>query len=479
MNTILTIAIDEWRFWIRSKLGAATAFLALILVATSLFATTNQIENERETRESLQMKAEETFRDQPDRHPHRMVHYGHYVFRSPAPLATLDPGVDPYTGTVMFLEGHRQNSATFSQSYDSAQAGPFALLTPAIAYQLLIPLVLVVAGFGAISREREAGTDRQLVTSGVSPVMIWLGKTTALAGVGGLLLIPLLIGIVFSGAVPIVGLTFFLGYALYLLVWILIISAASAWCKRPSTALLVLLSVWTGLSVLAPRFVASAANVTIPTASQIETDMDVLVSLRELGDGHNASDPAFNRLRANLLEQYGVESVDDLPINFRGMVAMTSEEDLTKVLNEYAEKRMAKQAAQAKFVRTLSFVSPFIALQSTSMTVAGSDLRTHHRFLREAETARFDFVQGLNKAHVEKLSYTDDINRNNSDEASRKARISAENWRILSDFKFQPDPAKDRIVRILPTLSVLLAWAIGMGFIGLIGVRRLPEVDNG
>ena len=263
------------------------------------------------------------------------------------------------------------------------------------------------------------------------------------------------------------------------MIWILIISAASAWCKRPSTALLVLLSVWIGLSVLAPRLVASAANVAIPTASQIETDMDVLVSLRALGDGHNATDPAFNQLRAKLLEQYGVESVDDLPINFRGMVAMTSEVDLTKVLNEYAEKRMAKQAAQANFVRTLSFVSPFIALQSTSMTAAGSDVRTHHRFLREAESARFEFVHGLNKAHTEKLSYTDDINRNNSEEASRKARISAENWRILSDFKFQPDPAKERVARILPMLSVLLAWAIGIGFIGLIGVRRLPEVDNG
>ena len=151
MSTILTVAADEWRFWMRSKLGPSVALLALILVFTSLFATTNQIESERETRESLQVKAEETFRDQPDRHPHRMVHYGHYVFRSPAPLATLDPGVDPYTGTVIFLEGHRQNSATFSQSYDGAQAGPFALLTPALAYQLLIPLVLVVIGFGAVS----------------------------------------------------------------------------------------------------------------------------------------------------------------------------------------------------------------------------------------------------------------------------------------------------------------------------------------
>ena len=211
MSTILTVAADEWRFWMRSKLGPSVALLALILVFTSLFATTNQIESERETRESLQVKAEETFRDQPDRHPHRMVHYGHYVFRSPAPLATLDPGVDPYTGTVIFLEGHRPNSATFSQSYDGAQAGPFALLTPALAYQLLIPLVLVVIGFGAISREREAGTDRQLVTSGVSPITIWAGKSTALAGVGALLLVPLLIGIVFSGAVPIASFAFFLG----------------------------------------------------------------------------------------------------------------------------------------------------------------------------------------------------------------------------------------------------------------------------
>ena len=362
MSTILTIAADEWRFWMRSKLGAAAAFLALILVATSLVATMNEIRNERKTRDSLQVKAEEIFRGQPDRHPHRMVHYGHYVFRTPTPLAALDPGVDPYTGTVIFLEGHRQNSATFSQSYDGARAGPFALLTPALAYQLLIPLVLVVVGFGAISREREAGTDRQLVTSGVSPVTIWAGKTTALAGVGALFLIPLLIGVVFSGAVPIASLAFFIGYALYLLVWVLTISAASAWCKRPSTALLVLLSVWIGQSVLAPRLVASAANVAIPTASQIETDMDVLVSLRELGDGHNSNDPAFSRLRANLLEQYDVETVDDLPINFRGMVAMASETDLTKVLNEFAEKRMAEQAAQTKFVRALSFVSPFIAL---------------------------------------------------------------------------------------------------------------------
>ena len=106
-------------------------------------------------------------------------------------------------------------------------------------------------------------------------------------------------------------------------------------------------------------------------------------------------------------------------------------------------------------------------------------MRTHHRFLREAETARFDFVQGLNKAHVEELSYADDMNRNASEEASRKARISADNWRVLQDFTFEPDLAEERIARVLSTMTILLVWAIGMGFIGFVGARRLPEVDNG
>ncbi|MCI5048473.1 MAG: DUF3526 domain-containing protein [Aquisalinus sp.] len=479
MQSLLIIASDEWRYWSRSKLGAAAAILAFILICVSVFATTNQVAAEKETREALQLKAEEIFRSQPDRHPHRMVHYGHYVFRTPAPLAKLDPGVDPYTGTAIFLEGHRQNSATFSASYDGAQAGPFARLTPALAYQLLVPLILIIVGFGAVSREREAETDRQLVTSGVTPVEIWGGKTIALAALAALLLIPMLFGVALSGGAPAVSAAFLGSYIIYLLIWILMISGASAWCKRPSTALLVLLSAWIALSVLAPRMVASAANIAIPSASQIEADMDVLVALREVGDGHNANDPAFARLRANLLEQYDVETVEELPINFRGMVAKTSEEQLTAILNEYAEKRMTQQVAQTDFVRALSFFSPFIALQSASMTAAGTDIRTHHRFLREAEAARYEFVQGLNDAHVEKLSYADDLNRNTSKEAWRKARVSSENWRVLQDFRFSPDTASERISRMGLTVGVLFGWALVMGGIGFIGARRLSEVKNG
>ena len=152
MQTVLLIAQEEWRYWLRSRLGVFAGGVLLLIVLASLFSTIAQVETERSTRENFQLSAEETFREQPPRHPHRMVHYGHYVFRSPAPLAIIDPGVDVHTGTIMFLEGHRQNSAVFSPGYAAAQAGPFSELTPAFAYQILVPLLLLIIAL-ALFRE--------------------------------------------------------------------------------------------------------------------------------------------------------------------------------------------------------------------------------------------------------------------------------------------------------------------------------------
>jgi len=479
MQTAIAIAAQEWRFWSRTKLAAAVALLAFLLIGISVFATSSQVSKERQTRVALQIKAQDTFRDQPARHPHRMVHYGHYVFRAPTALAALDPGVDPFTGTVMFLEGHRQNSATFSPSYDGAQAGPFSRLSPAMVYQLLVPLVLIVMGFGVVSREREAATDRQLVTSGISPFSIWSGKTLALAMVALLLLLPMLIGVVFSKSNWSISIGFFVLYLVYLLAWVLIITAVSTWSRRSSMSLLLLLAVWLILCTLLPRIIVSAANTVIPSNSQIETDMDVIMALRSIGDGHNANDPAFNRLRANLLEEYGVDKVEELPINFRGVVAQTAEAELSKTLNEYAEKRMADQFKQTQFLRSFEFASPFIALQTASMIAAGTDGRTHHRFLREAEAVRFQFVQDLNKAHAQKMSYLDDVNRSSDTDSEKRTRVDAENWRVLKDFHFHADPSEVRIERLTSSIVILVIWLLMFAFLGILGALRLPEVDHG
>lgn len=70
-----------------------------------------------------------------------------------------------------------------------------------------------------------------------------------------------------------------------------------------------------------------------------------------MGDGHDANDPAFKKLKEDLLAKYNVDSVDDLPVNFRGVVAQYSEGRQAKVLNEFAEKRMGEELEQAEIAR--------------------------------------------------------------------------------------------------------------------------------
>ena len=140
---------------------------------------------------------------------------------------------------------------------------------------------------------------------------------------------------------------------------------------------------------------------------------------------------------------------------------------------------MANQVAQIKAVKTFEFVSPFLILQSASMISAGTDGRTHHRFLREAEAVRFDFVQGLNKAHETQTAYVDDINRSKHKDAEKRTRIDAKNWRVLNDFRFDVDPADQRLARVSTSIAALLAWLLFFVIIGFVGTRRLSRMNYG
>ena len=130
--------------------------------------------------------AEAAFKAQPDRHPHRVVHYGTFIFRPLGPLAAFDPGVDAFTGNSMFLEGHRQNTANFGDVRQSSLLVRFGQLTPAFVLQVVAPLLLIFLGYGALARETERGTLRLLMLQGAGRGQVVGGKLLAL-GVAALL----------------------------------------------------------------------------------------------------------------------------------------------------------------------------------------------------------------------------------------------------------------------------------------------------
>jgi len=476
MSTSLTIAREEWRQWRRSRLAMLSLIVFSLLLVFTTVLTLLDAQEARHERLHQQEQAEQTFLDQPDRHPHRMVHYGHYVFRAPPPLAIFDPGVDAVTGQSIFLEGHRQNSAMFADARGEARTGGFGALSPAKVYHVFLPLLIIALGHGVILREREARTLGPLLSQGVSGTRLYRGKFLALSALIGILSLPALFSALvasFYGESLLAGLALYLGHLAYLFIWAALAILVSVATRSRGFALGALLAVWVLTVLVIPRIGVTSASATLPTEGKILTDMRMNDDLRKLGDGHNASDPAFTKLRADTLAKYGVDKVEDLPVNYRGVVASASEEKLTKTLNEYAEKRMTREAAQAAHLSTYSWVSPYLAISSVSRNFAGTDLATHHRFLREAEVLRYEFVQGLNKAHVEQLSYEVDMNRNKGEEGWRAARINASNWQVLNDFRFTPDTAPARVERATSQIFALILWLVALLGAGVFAARRL------
>ncbi|MEP1551060.1 ABC transporter permease, partial [Paraglaciecola sp.] len=309
LSKIIIVAKDEWRYWLRSKLAISVMAIGLLLTLSSVIVTSINMMELSHARHELQENAEETFVDQPDRHPHRMVHYGHYAFRTPAPLSILDPGIDAYTGNSIFLEGHRQNSAMFADQKQGTALTQLGSLTPAFIVQTLAPLLLILIGYSSVSRERESQTLTYLLSQGTSGNTLILGKGLALLSVIGLILAPLAVAALISlhdGESITAVLAFILGYGLYLSVWALLVLFFSSALSKNSESFTALAFVWILLCVVMPRVASTTAATSVPSAGKLETDFAVIAELRKLGDGHNAADPAFDKLKASLLEKYNV-----------------------------------------------------------------------------------------------------------------------------------------------------------------------------
>lgn len=480
MNQTLQIAAAEWTHLLRTRLALLTLALLFALVAVAALNSTSQLRAEAAQRQHYQQQADEAFRAQPDRHPHRMVHYGHYVFRTPTPLAVIDPGVDAFTGRSIFLEGHRRNTAAFAEARETSVLSRFGTVSPAFTLQVLVPLLMILIGFSSVARERERGILLQLLAQGTTGRALLQGKALALAGVAALALLPLLLSALWLGAatpaesLPLLVLV--AGHASYLAFWVCLIVAVSALVRQSRSALIVLIGLWALLTVLLPRLATDVAVSALPAPNQAEVDIRLQAELRTVGDSHNINDPGFRSFQQQVLEQYGVASIELLPVNYRGLVSLQGEAESSAVMDRLAAEQHALQREQVALAQGFAVLSPYIAAHQLSMRSAGTDLRNHQQFLDAAEAHRFALIQSLNTLHAEELDYADDSARSRDPQAEQRTRVSSEFWATLQDFDFAGASAAERVRAALPLLLGLLAWLLVSGALLRLAARKVEAL---
>lgn len=455
-STALRVALEEWRLLLRNRVALAASLLAVALVLTATLASHEQRRSLMQAREHYQAMVDKQFKAQPDRHPHRMVHYGQFVFRPLSPLAFFDFGVDAYTGNTLFLEGHRQNSANFADVRQSSLLMRFGQLSPAFVLQTLVPLLIVFLAFASVTREREGGNLRLLLSQGVSGAQLLFGKWLGHAGIALAVMFPAAIALsasaAFGASDPAAAAWTVTVYALYLMGWVTLSILVSACAQRGRDALLLLVGIWIFGVMLVPRTAPSLAQQQYPLPTRLETDIAIHHELAAIGDSHNPDDPYFGAFRRQVLQRYKVSRIEDLPVNYAGLVTMEGERLTSALFDRYADRAFTLEATQNRWVSRAAWLSPVIALRQLSMHLAGTDLGSHQNFLAQAENYRFRLIQDLNRMHAEEVEY----------EGDKDHRISRGNWATLPRFSYQPVDPMRQPAKLLAPLAVLASWLLAL-----------------
>jgi len=339
---------------------------------------------------------------QGSKNPHAAAHFGQYAFKPIGPLALADPGVDAFVGSSIWLEAHKQNDAQFRAARDGSLLSRMGELTIAGVFQTVFPLLTILLGYASVSGEREAGTLRQVIVQGV-PLQWWLlGKALAamsvLVALTLLSCLAILLGTLFWGwssghalaldtlfsarALFMLG-----GYLVYFAGFLFLAMAASCACRRSRSALLALLLFWVLNCFLVPRLYSEWIQRSDPLPDA-QTFRAAIAADKRQAFSREPGNPLYLAFVQRVLQTYGVDRVEDLPISLNGLALREDDHAGYRVFDRHFAVLQQQIEAQDRRFSGPGWLFPLLALQPWSMAVAGTDSRHFHHFTTAAEQHR-------------------------------------------------------------------------------------------
>jgi ABC-2 type transport system permease protein len=452
---ILPIARKEFRDAWRDGRFCWAAAVLIALLGVALLLAWQQVRRTSADRAAAAALERDNWLNQGEKNSHSAGHYGIYAFKPLAPLAVFDRGLEPFVGTTIFLEAHRQNHAAFLPAQDATTMRRFGELTAASGLQLLAPLLVVLLTFGALAGERERGTLRQVLSLGVRPRDLVLGKALGLGVALATLLLPVaILGVVVIANVPGADMGGWLrlitlggAYAFYLAAILAVCLAVSGLASSARAALATLLVCWVVNAVLAPRLSADLVQHLLPLPKLVEFETAMHHAVQEGLDGHNPRSERLQEFAQETLRKHGKTRIEDLPFNFYGLVMLESERLAGEVFDHHFGRLWDRIEAQDRWMTWAGVASPLLGLRTASMALAGTDFTHHRHFAVAAEKHRREYIRVLNEDMM-----------HHSRPEDHGYVVGRAVWEKLPAFQYAPPPPVHALRAAIPGLVVLVLW---------------------
>lgn len=469
---MINILVNEWKGFLRNKLFIFLSLFFLIsLCGVTLFGI---IQNEKQV--ETQKIAKEHIRKQWDEmepsNPHSAAHFGSYAFKSTSILNSIDEGINSVTGNVLRLEGHKQNDIVFSEASQSLLISKFGKLKPALIFQFIIPLFLIFFAFNSYTSERSNGRLKLLLIQGASLRKIVFSKVFSIWVIGIILLITsIIVQFIFNGTQlssdTLLRLMLLLStYAIYFFIIVNLTVLLSVVFKNSTAALSITILIWVVWTIFLPSIIGKTAEEINPLPTRIDFKESMADDRSKGIDGHNPRGDRRQALEKATLEQYNVDKLEDLPINFSGILMQADEEYGNKVWDKHFGSLYNQLKAQKYIYQISGVVNPFISLQNLSMGLSGTDMYHHLDFLAQAEKYRRVFIKSLNDEYAFGGSKT----------GQRGWKASNDFFRSVKEFHYKNPTFSSFFSKYIIDFLILLFWLVILSILLSFSSRKTLDI---
>lgn len=436
-------------------------FIYLAVLSYITINSWNAFKKQQHIVEHHQQESKKSWDDNPDKHPHRMAHFGSFVFRLQHPLSIFDSGIESYTGNAIFLEAHKQHTANFSEASLSTGLIRFGNLNVAMLLQLILPLIIFFIGYGAITSEKEKGTLKIIYTQGATIKQILWGKSFGLLFVTLLFFLPSLLALwsvsfmgnnTVNSFVIIRSLLITISYLLFYFILCFVTVIISGRSENSNKSLLTLLSIWLLFFMIIPKMTQVVGNLIHPNLSKIAFKAAIEEEVLKIGDSHDSNDPHFNKLRDSILKANKVSDVKDLPFNYGGFLMSKGEEQSAIIYKNQHKKLIETYRKQNSITNNLVLLNPYLAIKKLSMSLSGTDFDTYVSFLTQTEKYRYNQSQYMNELQMKFIS-----NKAKSSEGKVHV-VGKEHWKSFPKFTYSYISIQKTVKAQFLAIVSLLFW---------------------
>lgn len=479
-NTTLLFSVQFCKNAFQQKAFYILWLLFVLLLVYAGYTGHQQMTVQNKMQQQYQQIVRKSWTDNPDKHPHRMAHFGSFALRLKHPLSLFDFGMENYAGNAVFLEAHKQNTVNYSEASFSTGLLRMGELSIAMLLQIILPLIIFFLGFNSIASDRENGTLKIISSQGAGIRSLLLGRSLGLWIVSSLFFIPaflfsaVLLGRHSVDTISTQSASRFVitGLAYVIFFWIVAVGsiAISATSRTSKSALMKLLGLWLLLAIILPRVIPVASSSIFPSPSKLQFETAIEKDILKQGDSHNPDDPFYSKLKDSLLKKYNVDSTQKLPFNYGGVVGKAGEQLSSETYVKHQNNLFQLYRKQNGLSKIFAWANPFTMIKNNSMAFAGSDFEAYSSFQEQAEAYRYALAQRMNDLQIQYVS------NDRPKEGTHVLHIDKEHWNEFEDFQYKFLPVHKVFQNEWPSVAAMLFWLI-LSFVGIgIIVKRFKII---